>query len=180
MKCPNCQKDRKFRPASFKRTVHIAPMRFVVEMPAQRCPSCKTFVVTEAAAQDAETEIARNLAESGPISAASFRLLRSAARLKSVELARLLDVGKETISRWESGKRRVDPLAWKILAWIAVERGNGEATTRHRLDRFLLARPRAGTIRLAAAVRQESVMIEATDVAETAAEEAQAYVLRDD
>lgn len=177
MKCPNCHKDREFKDTVFERTIRVPPVRFVVEMPAQRCPACKSFVVSDAAAQEAELEVARKLAQSGPISAASFRVLRSAARMRSVDLARLLGVAKETISRWESGKRSVEPLAWTLLAWIAVERASGHATTRHRLESFRLAKPMRGTVRLVVHAAEEApVDIEA----ETAAEASRAYVLRDD
>lgn len=179
MKCPNCHKVREFKSATFERSVRVPPIRFLVEMPAQRCPSCKTFVLTDAVVRNAELEIASRLAEAGPISGASFRLLRSAARLRAVEVARLLGVAKETISRWESGKRGVEPLAWKLLAWIAVERQGGHATTQHRLENFLLAKPLKGTVRLTVAVNDDSAVESDTD-AETAAEGERAYVLRDE
>ena len=71
--------------------------------------------------------------------------------MRAADLAELLDVTPETVSRWETGKLDVARAAWSALAGIVVERAHGEGRSR-MLDRLrALQAPK----KLAKAVRIE-------------------------
>ena len=81
--------------------------------------------------------IAAELAQTGPANADTFRFMRRAVRIKSADLAELLGVSVETLSRWENGHREPDRAAWVALSgsprWAPV--GSGRASSGWLQDR---------------------------------------------
>ncbi len=111
----------------------IEGREFVAGLPADKCTRCgETYVRGEALA-DFEKLVAGTLAQEGPASGEAFRFLRKAISLKAADLAALLGVTPETISRWENGQRAVDVAAWATLAAIVVEELQGQKLTLERL-----------------------------------------------
>jgi hypothetical protein len=74
--------------------------------------------------------------------------MRSALELKSLELATLLNVRPETISRWENGKGKIDRAAWVVVADMVDDRLNNRLTTVNRLLAAANPKPPSGVVRL--------------------------------
>lgn len=89
-----------------------------------------------------------DLALAGEATGEVFKFIRKAVGMKASELAELLGVAAETISRWETGEREVDRGAFALLADIARERLEGRASTLGMLKALRAPRRLAKTVRL--------------------------------
>jgi transcriptional regulator with XRE-family HTH domain len=63
----------------------------------------------------------------------ALEFVRKALGLRAAELAALLDVSAETVSRWENGHRAAERSVWNTLADLAADRLAGKTTTLERL-----------------------------------------------
>lgn len=108
-------------------TRHVGKQRFEAQAPAFVCGSCDESFVADAHMEAFELAIARALAE-GPIEGASLKFMRRVLGLKGAELAVLLCVSAETVSRWETAFRPVNPNAFALVGALVRERiaGSGE------------------------------------------------------
>jgi hypothetical protein len=68
--------------------------------------------------------------------------------MKATELADLLEVASETISRWETGERAVDRGAFALLADMARDALEGRAGTLELLKSMRTPKRLAKTVRL--------------------------------
>lgn len=102
---------------------------YTVTVPAEVCPHCSESLVTSANLRRAEAAIARALVTSGAQDGATLQWLRKVAGLRAVDLAELLGVAVETVSRWENDRTAIDRPALHTLGELAVERGEGRTTT---------------------------------------------------
>lgn len=91
----------------------------------------------------------RALLDAGSTDPKAVTWLRKAAGLRGNELAALLAVAPETVSRWEHGARTIDRAALAILGSLALDALDGVTTTRDRL-RALGAHPATGEVRAVA------------------------------
>jgi hypothetical protein len=111
----------------------VAGQMFAVGFPVKKCGACgETFVEGEWA-EDVELIIARHLALNGARSGEAFRYMRKALGMRATDLAALLDVAPETISRWETGERNVDRGALFALGSLVLDRFDGDTTAVERL-----------------------------------------------
>lgn len=109
---------------------------FAAQLPAQRCTKCgETFVTAEAMGQF-ELAVAAHLAAAGANTHEAFRFMRKTLGLKGTELAALLDVTPETMSRWEGGKVAVPRSPAALLAAMVEDAVHGRTTTRDHLSRM--------------------------------------------
>jgi DNA-binding transcriptional regulator YiaG len=123
MKCPTCDVKTERRAAPVQRPVgdHL----FVGEVDASACPKCSEVFYEGDSLRRFEVAVALTLAERGMVSGRAFQFMRRALGMRAVDLAELLDVAPETISRWEAGARDVDRAAWTALAGLVVDRAEG-------------------------------------------------------
>jgi DNA-binding transcriptional regulator YiaG len=63
--------------------------------------------------------------KNGHKTGANFKLMREVLSLSAAELASMLDVAPETVSRWETGAHTIKPATWTILATLVLERTEG-------------------------------------------------------
>ena len=98
MQCTNCRSTT-FRPWEGE----LARGGFVVFAFGEQCTPCHDLVFSDAEVERQDNEIAMKLVEQGITTAREFRFVRKAAGLEAIDVANLLDVKPETISRWESG-----------------------------------------------------------------------------
>ena len=68
--------------------------------------------------------------------------------LKGLELARLLQVTPESLSRWENGKREVDRSAWILLADLVIDQVAGTKVRRERLEAMATSQKIPKTVRV--------------------------------
>ncbi|MDX2088302.1 MAG: helix-turn-helix domain-containing protein [Kofleriaceae bacterium] len=59
--------------------------------------------------------------------------MRKALGMRAVDLAQLLDVTAETVSRWETGKIDVETRAFALLGTLVIERLEGRDDAVQRL-----------------------------------------------
>jgi DNA-binding transcriptional regulator YiaG len=94
----------------------VSGHHFVAALPAKQCRSCGDVTYEGSVLQRFDLHVATRLVESGVSTGPAFRFLRKALGLRAVDLAELLDVSSETLSRWETEKRAVDRGALTVLS----------------------------------------------------------------
>lgn len=148
--CRNCGR-KKFRKKSRTNSYTVGATTFKVDVLGRECVNCGETYFSNQALLAAELRVAEQLARAGNVSPESFKFMREALELRSQDLARLLDVAIETVSRWENAKRDLDRAAWILLATMVLERRDGGEATRARLEGFLKPSPLPKMVRLEAA-----------------------------
>ncbi len=129
MRC-ECGKELRARVAEQK--MKVGEQTFVSDIEVLRC-ACGETQITSAELGAFEESVASHIASAGPVSKETFRFMRKAIGLPAVELAKLLDVSAETVSRWENGVREVDRAAWALVGSLVLDEVAGRTDTRARL-----------------------------------------------
>jgi putative zinc finger/helix-turn-helix YgiT family protein len=148
-RCTTCGQDRLER-VDQEQSVTVAGRTFAGTVRAERCQNCGATFFDAPEVEAFEEAAAYELAKDGPVSGETLRYLRTAGLgMRAGELARLLDVEPETLSRWENGKIAMPRVPWATVAAMVIERREGQSETLDRLR--ALAEPKT----LAKAVRIE-------------------------
>ncbi len=112
--CPNCATTMVERRAQMRLPVNGENIA-VPSVPHLSCPSCGERVLRFDDARGLQVAaISAYRRKHGLLSAAEIRAIRKRFDLTQGELARLLHLGANTLSRWESG-RNVQTLAMEML-----------------------------------------------------------------
>lgn len=109
--------------------VTVAGATFAGKVAARRCDACGELYVAAEDALRFDLRVARELGSRGAATGEAFRFMRKTLGLRAVDLAELLGVAAETISRWERGERSVDRAAFTVLGVLVADRLDGRATT---------------------------------------------------
>jgi putative zinc finger/helix-turn-helix YgiT family protein len=131
-RCYQC-KSEQLTEKMVTETLEVAGYTFSAQLPALVCGTCGE---TSFAGEDLhrfELAVARKLSEMGEPSGDAFRSMRKSIGLKAIELAHLLNVTPETLSRWENGKLAVDEGAFLILGDLVEDHCTGSKRTLQRL-----------------------------------------------
>jgi putative zinc finger/helix-turn-helix YgiT family protein len=131
-RCYQCKSER-LAEKTLTETSEVAGYTFTAQLPALVCEACGE---TSYAGEDLhrfELAVARKLSEMGEPSGEAFRCMRKSIGLKAIELAHLLNVTPETLSRWENGKLVVDEGAFLILGDLVEDQCTGSKRTLQRL-----------------------------------------------
>ncbi len=120
MKCAQCGHGT-LEPGVVERTVNVGELSYTAEVPAKVCPSCGAYRLSRDTMRRLSAVIAGDLAREGVATPEVFRYLRKRLQLSAKELAALLDVTPETVSRWENGKHPLDPRAMKLLGAMVLD-----------------------------------------------------------
>lgn len=131
-KCPSCH-AKKMKPGTADLTRNIGGVTFKAKVPVERCGACKEWFVSHDDGRRFEIAVALAVATQGLDSADSFKFMRKAMELRAVDLAELLAVTPETVSRWETGKVPVERRALALLQSLVVEYADGSTDTLDRL-----------------------------------------------
>jgi putative zinc finger/helix-turn-helix YgiT family protein len=126
MRCPSCKKPDSFRP--WKGTIDI--MGIELRARGERCKACGETLFDAEEAQRHDRATADALVERGIHSGRELQLVRKAAGLKATELAEILGVTAETVSRWERDKIEVP----RATAYIVAELYEHPRRTRQKLE----------------------------------------------
>ena len=122
--------DAILEPGEYAFRQEVSGRVFTATVPALVCPVCGEKVIDGPLLLQKEREVAAALAREGPVDGDSFRFMRTTLRLRAADLAALLDVAPETISKWENGKNPVLRTAWLVVAGHgARERRQGSDAT---------------------------------------------------
>ena len=122
--CPDCG-GRVAENSKVVRDETIAGVRFMVTLPAAKCPKCDATFVPAGALQTKELRIAEHLLR-GAANGPAFKYARKALGWRAVDFAEMLQVDAATVSRWEN--KIPDRAAWLFL-WSSVKlRLGGQST----------------------------------------------------
>lgn len=139
-KCVTCG-GKKFRTMQVEDEFKVGGASFVARLPAQECLSCHEKFIEGPSMVAAELQAAVVLSGHSP-TPETFRFLRTVLRMKAGDLAELLDVAPETLSRWENGKReQINRASWLLLCSMVQDMAAGLETTRKRLIEALKTTP---------------------------------------
>lgn len=109
--------------------VKVGDLVFAVAVPATKCDGCGEVYVSGKVGRRMELEVARNLAERGFFTGEAFRFMGKALGMRAVDLAELLGVAAETVSRWETGKLAMDRCTFAAVAAMVSDRIEGHERT---------------------------------------------------
>lgn len=126
-RCVECKGG--LRERRVEETLQVGGHRFLASLPGKVCSHCGESYLDAKTLERFELTVAVDLALAGETKGEVFKFIRKAVGLKATELAELLGVAPETISRWETGERAVDRGAFALLGDIAQERLEGRAST---------------------------------------------------
>lgn len=132
---------RRLVPAVVPHLVEVAGVRFTGELAVGRCPACKQVSDTEQG-HAFDLLVAEELGRRWVMTGEAVRFLRRVARLETSGLARLLDVTRQTVSRWESDASPIDRASFVVLWTLARERGARIPELRQHLETEAVATPR--------------------------------------
>lgn len=131
--CPSCKVAGKMRLDTAALERELGGVTFKAKVPALRCGVCKEWFVSFEEGRRFELAVALAVAEHGISSADAFKFMRKATELRASDLAELLAVTPETVSRWETGKVPVERRALALLQALVTDRVHGTTVTLDRL-----------------------------------------------
>ena len=147
-RCPECGFGA-VRSVQADEKLQVGTRIFTRSLPGKRCEKCGA---TYTAARDLavlEMAAASEIIESGEVSPESFRFLRKVLGMRAQDLAPLLQIAPENLSKWENGHARVPPTAWVLLAEMVVAKRDGRGMTEKLLKRAASPKPLPQAVRLA-------------------------------
>lgn len=98
------------------------------------CDACGESLTDIRDGERFDLAIAEILSETAP-NGDSFRFLRKTAGLRAKDLARMIGVTGDTISRWENGRHAIDRAAFFVLGQIVREKREGRTDMLDLLSR---------------------------------------------
>jgi len=123
---------------------------YTVRAPAHVCQSCRDVTFEDEVLTRADLEIACAIVARARPSGEALRFLRKSIGMRAADLASLLSVTPETVSRWENDQRAVDSNAWVLTGSLVLERYGRNMSTLSRLEALqkLAPLPRNVTLEL--------------------------------
>ena len=137
-RCPVC-KERLLR-RRVEMTRKVVGHTFTALLPAQICGKCGESFFESTVVAEFDLRVAEALLQAGETSGAAIRYIRKAAGIAASELAGLLDVRPETVSRWEHDKRPIDRGSYAVLHQLILDQDHHSTATADYLRS--LKRPR--------------------------------------
>lgn len=114
MRCPQCKKEDTLRP--WEGTTVIRGVE--VHARGQRCDSCGERLYTGLEVDRQFDEVARAIVARGIRDGSEFQFVRKATGFRAADVAELLDVRPETVSRWERGEAEIPRAAVYALGQL--------------------------------------------------------------
>ncbi len=115
--------------AMMREEVVVAGATFSGMVPTRRCDACGEVYLAAEDGMRFDLRVARELGSRGAATGEAFRFMRKALGMRATDLAELLGVAAETISRWERGERPVDRAALTVVGALVADKLDGRATT---------------------------------------------------
>src|SRR5437016_411507 len=103
-RCVPCKGER-FESVERRLVRMVGEQTFSTMVPSERCVACGEGTIAATDGMRFEAAIAAELARRGAASGEAFKYMRRYLGLQSGDLAQLLSVAAETVSRWETGRR---------------------------------------------------------------------------
>lgn len=146
MRCSSCGRD-KLGKGLEKEELRVAGIRFFATVEALRCRACGEVSVEAPALEQFERRVAEYLGRNGVCTGEAFKFMRKSIGVRAADLAVLIGVSAETISRWETSKSPVDWAAFVTLSALVEDRLAGRDGTLVRL-KALKAPRKAGKVEI--------------------------------
>ncbi len=127
-KCVTCGKGP-LKSVEIELRREVAGHVFTATIPATVCEACGEEYTASEDLGRFERTIARTLLDAGEASGEAFKFARKAMGIRAADLAQILGVTPETVSRWETGVHPIDPMALAVLALLARDAVAGLTTT---------------------------------------------------
>ncbi len=105
-----------------RETVEVGRHLFTAQMPIQTCGSCGWITNLLEGRGELMLRAAAEFVRAGDFSGTAIRQMRLVLGLRAEDLAKLLDVRPETISRWETGKWAINRTAAATLGTMILDR----------------------------------------------------------
>jgi len=121
---------------------------FVSKVRGRTCDQCGEATFADGEVERVDLAIARALVDEGIASGGAFKFIRKAVGLRATDLAELLHVTKETVSRWETNKVPIDHPARALLAMMLADRAAGGTSTQDVLRAMGAPKPLAERVEL--------------------------------
>lgn len=128
MRCARCKTGKLMKTVA-PGSVEVGKHVFTAKVPALNCRNCGEVYFDGPSLERFELRAAVELARAGEASGEVMRFMREAAGLRATELAELLGVTPETVSRWETGKQPMEHRAMAVVGSLVVERLEGRTST---------------------------------------------------
>ena len=133
MKCASCGANALKR-AKVPTAIKVAGSEFVSELPGRRCTKGLVATVEGAAGARYELLVAAELVKRGLRGGDTFRFIRKALGMRAADLARVMNVAAETVSRWETAQREVDWPEFLLLGALVDDKLAGRTTVLSRAE----------------------------------------------
>ena len=146
-KCVQCR-DGELKTGKALGKIRVGKHEFSAEVPVRQCSKCNETYWNGPAMERLEMKAAAELARSGEVSAEAFKLQRKTLGIMGKDLAGLLDLTPEQVSKYENGKAVIDRRAAALLATMVLEEESGRRDTRERLEAFLKPHKLGAQVRL--------------------------------
>jgi len=137
--CVTCG-ERAVRKGTVALTREVGEHVFSTTVAGHVCGACGETLTDLGDGERFDLAVAEILAEAAP-TGDSFRFLRKVVGLRARDLARMLGITGDTISRWENNKHAIDRAAFFILGQIARERRAGLTAMQDLLVRGEMPKP---------------------------------------
>ncbi len=109
--------------------VTVAGATFSGMVSARRCNACGEVYIAVEDGMRFDLRVAQDLGSRGAATGEAFKFMRKALGMRAVDLAELLGVAAETISRWERGERPVDRAALTVVGALVADKLEKRTTT---------------------------------------------------
>jgi putative zinc finger/helix-turn-helix YgiT family protein len=125
--CKRCKTGR-LEKTTAPDSIEVGKHLFTAMVPALRCRSCGEISFDGPSLERFELRVAAELARAGEATGEVVRFMRKAVGLRALDLAELLAVTPETVSRWETGKQPMEHRAMGLLGALVIDRCDGRTS----------------------------------------------------
>lgn len=135
-----CQHDR-LEQSQDSCSMQVGEHQFTAKIQSMKCSQCGMLAFCGPDLEKFELAVAIKLANAGEMNGEIARFLRKALGLKAKELAILLNVVPETVSRWENNKIVIDHASAALLCTMVFDMAEGRETAVKALKSLLEPQP---------------------------------------
>jgi len=130
--CFECQSENVTR-ERVHHEITVGGVVFDAQLDAFSCQECEQSIIESAELERFEQKVALELAQHGLRSPEAVKFMRKAIGLRGIDLAELLQVTPDTISRWERGGSPIDNASFAVLGSLVIDEYYESTNTLDRL-----------------------------------------------
>ncbi|HET9931130.1 MAG TPA: type II TA system antitoxin MqsA family protein [Polyangiaceae bacterium] len=131
-RCAECQ-STELRQGKVEERIEVGGISFIADLPALICGECGENFVDGPDLERFDLAVASWLTSQGQRTPEAFRFARKAIGMRAADLAQLVGVTPETVSRWENGHGAIDVGVFALLGELVADRIEGKENTLRRL-----------------------------------------------